>query len=185
MKRTFFAIKVSSETEALLRGITTRFPEFHNKIKIANLNNPHITLKFLGDTDEKLIDKIDGVLQESFTEVESFSYSCVGTGCFPKPTHSSVLWIGIKEGLKYIQKIHTLLEHHLENSGIEKDKRNFSPHLTYGRVNRYVNKLDSIDKFLKYEFEPTENFVNEIVWFESKLTSMGAIHKPLRIYKLK
>ena len=185
MKRTFFAIKVSKETKKFFKQIDQKFPEFHKKVKIANPNNPHITIKFLGDTDEKLIDKIDSALREEMGKLDSFSFFCEGTGCFPKDDSPSVLWLGINKGLKNIQRIHTLLEHHLENSGIEKDKRKFTPHLTLGRVKRFVKNIDSIDEFLKYEFEPIENSVEELIWFESKLTSNGAIHKPLRIYKLK
>ena len=185
MKRTFFAIKISESTKNLFMQIGKEFPEFYKKIKIANSNNSHITIKFIGDTEEKLIDEIDINLSKEFAELESFTFTCEGTGCFPKPARPSVLWLGINKGLKNIQKIHTLVEYHLENSGIEKDKRRFTPHLTYGRVKKYVDKLESIDDFLNFEFEPTENIIEEVIWFESKLTPQGAIHKPVRIYKLK
>lgn len=86
--------------------------------------------------------------------------------------------------MENIVKIHTFLEHHLENSGIEKDRRKFTPHLTYGRVKRHVNKLETINGFLKYQFESTENEVDKLIWFESRLTPNGAVHKPMRIYPL-
>lgn len=161
------------------------FPQLTEKIKIANSENPHITLKFLGDTSEEVFETVDTALRQEMAQISTFSFTCNGTGCFPKPSHPSVLWVGINKGLINIEKIHRLIEQHLEKSGFEKEKKKFIPHLTFGRVKKELKRLDAIDAFLKYKFGPTENLVHEVIWFESLLTSWGAIHKPLRIYKLK
>lgn len=69
MKRTFFALKVSEDTKNVLNRITQDFPEFQKKVKIANPENPHITIKFLGNTENKLIEEIDAELKTPFQQL--------------------------------------------------------------------------------------------------------------------
>lgn len=185
MKRTFFAVQVSYETSRLLKQISAQFPEFSQAIKLANPENPHITLKFLGETRTGDIDEIDLLLKKAFSETEAFSFLCEGTGCFPNPRRPAVLWLGITEGLKNLQFIHNLLESNLEKFDYARDNRKFKPHLTYGRVKKHIKTIKSLQNFLNLEYKPIVNKVNEIIWFESLLTPQGAVHKPIGKYKLK
>ena len=169
MKRTFFAVKASNQTQKVLNEITQGFPEFHKKIKIANPGNPHITLKFLGDTKLDDIPKIDEILRNAITTI---------------PPFTSVLWLGITEGLNYLISLHNLLERELEKFGYAPDNRDFKPHLTYGRIRKQYRKLNSIKDFENLDYGHTINTVEKVIWFESILTSKGALHKPLRQYQL-
>lgn len=185
MKRTFFAVKVSSETKKLMLEIVEKFPEVKKNVKIANPGNPHITLKFLGETKEADISKIDDKLQIELSNSRPFSFEVEKCGCFPNKNRPKVLWLGVNKGLIKLQSLHNLIDNILQPLGYENEMKDFVPHLTLGRVRNSVKKLDTIEEFLNYPFEPTNNSVDEVIWFESRLTPRGAIHKPLRIYKLK
>lgn len=185
MKRTFIAVKVSEETKQLMPGIVAKFPELRQKIKIANPDNPHITLKFLGDTKESDIPKIHDVLVDVLQDFEGFSFETLATGCFPNKHKPKVLWLGINKGLKKLQALHNLVENTLHPLGYEVDNRDFVPHLTLGRVKRDVKIIDALEEFLDYRYNPIDNAVEEVVWFDSLLTPHGAVHSPLRKYKLK
>ncbi|MFP4548347.1 MAG: RNA 2',3'-cyclic phosphodiesterase [Fidelibacterota bacterium] len=184
MKRTFFAVKASNQTQKILENISEEFSEFDKKVKPANPGNPHITLKFLGDTREEDIDSIDQEIRFAISRIPAFSFVCEGTGCFPRPSRPSVLWLGITEGLNYLKTLHNLLELKLEKFGYTPDNSEFIPHLTYGRVRKQYKKLNSINRFLNYDYGQAFNPVETVIWFESILTSKGAQHKPLRQYQL-
>lgn len=184
MKRTFFAVKVSAETGQLIREIFDKLPETRQNFRPANLENPHITLKFIGDTRPEDLEKIDEKLRSEIGEMPAFSFTLDHCGCFPGAKRPRVLWLGVNKGLKKLQSLHKLIDNNLAKVNYEKDTREFLPHLTVGRV-KGGGKIVAVDKFLNYRFESMENFMTEVIWFESLLTPRGAIHKPLRKYKLK
>ena len=67
-------------------------------LKIVEPENIHITLKFLGDTEETKIDEIESIIKNSVNNVSPFKIQLNGTGVFPNPSYIKVIWIGIKEG---------------------------------------------------------------------------------------
>ena len=86
---------------------TPQIIEFENdirktgaNIKLVNPKNIHITLKFLGDTDEILVNKIEEIINESVIGIKPFDIVLVGTGVFPNEKYIKVIWIGIKQGGK-------------------------------------------------------------------------------------
>jgi len=53
-------------------------------VKLVEPENIHLTLKFLGDTDELLIDRIGDIIKDSVKEIESFEIQLKSAGVFPK-----------------------------------------------------------------------------------------------------
>ena len=185
MKRTFFAIKVCDEAKVLLKNILLNFPELRQKIKIANPDNPHITLKFLADTKVCDIENIDEKIQTKLENLKRFSFQYESTGVFPNSSRARVFFIRINKGLKNLQLLHNLIEQNIYVIVYGKDYKDFIPHLTLGRrKSKRINKIEVMN-FLNYKFKPVINYVDEIIWFESILQSGGAIHKPIKKYKLK
>ena len=64
-------------------------------VKLVEPKNIHITLKFLGDTDENLIDKIEEIIKESVTEFQPFDIQLIGTGAFPNQNYIKVMFYPI------------------------------------------------------------------------------------------
>ncbi|MDA3954915.1 MAG: hypothetical protein PF485_14805 [Bacteroidales bacterium] len=82
MKRTFIAIKIpiSNKTQELLNRLKIDFED--EKIKWIEDNNIHITLFFLGNTEEGKINEISAELTKIFKRVKSFDILCKGLGVF-------------------------------------------------------------------------------------------------------
>ena len=76
MKRTFVAIKlpISKQTAELVEDIKVQLSD--EKIKWVDTWNMHITLYFLGDTDEELIGDIGEALKEKLKDFKSFIIQC-------------------------------------------------------------------------------------------------------------
>ncbi|KYK30631.1 MAG: 2'-5' RNA ligase [Thermoplasmatales archaeon SG8-52-3] len=164
--------------------------EFENEIKNTGANvklvepeNIHLTLKFLGDTDEILIDKIEEITKNSVSEIEPFEIKLIGSGVFPNERYIKVIWIGIENG-EIISKIAEKIDEQISSLGFEKEKRKFSAHLTIARIKSVKNKekiIQVIEKYRNIEF--TQLKVNSIKLKKSTLTPKGPIYTTLKEIK--
>src|SRR2546426_9910644 len=64
-------------------------------LKIVDLARVHLTLKFLGETEEELVPKIVELMRASVAGIRPFMVRLVGTGAVPNPHRVNVLWGGM------------------------------------------------------------------------------------------
>ncbi|DAC72992.1 MAG TPA: RNA 2',3'-cyclic phosphodiesterase [Thermoplasmata archaeon] len=149
-------------------------------VKLVEPENIHITVKFLGDTNENHIDAIEQSMKESVRALQSFPITLKGTGVFPNQNYMKVIWIGIiDEGI--IKTIAQAIDNTLVPLGFKKENRGFSPHLTIGRVKTARKKdrlLEVISNYNEVEF--TIQKVQSIILKKSELTPKGPIYSNLR-----
>lgn len=153
-------------------------------IKLVEPENIHITIKFLGDTDEKDIDAIEQGIKESVKNITPFPITLKGTGVFPNKNYIKVLWVGITD-TSTIGTIARSIDILLAPLGFKKEPRGFSAHLTVGRVKTARNKeklLRVVEQFSMEEF--TTQQVCSIVLKKSELTSKGPLYTTIREVKL-
>jgi 2'-5' RNA ligase len=149
-------------------------------VKLVEPENIHITIKFLGDTDEQLIDTLEQTMKQAVQSTKPFSITLKGTGVFPNQKYVKVLWIGIIDN-GIIGPIAQKIDTSLASFGFKKENRGFSPHLTIGRVRTAKNKeklLNAMQRFYDQEFTIQE--VKSIVLKKSELTQKGPIYTTLR-----
>jgi 2'-5' RNA ligase len=149
-------------------------------VKLVEPGNIHITVKFLGDTDENHIDAIEQSIKESVLAIKPFSIILKGTGVFPNQNYMKVIWIGITDEGN-IETIARAIDEKLEPLGFKKENRGFSPHLTVGRVKTARNKdqlLKVIGNYKTVEF--TIQNVQLITLKKSELTPKGPIYTTIR-----
>lgn len=180
--RGFIAIDIKSFPKLL---------EFENKIKQSGANvklvepkNVHITLKFLGDTDEALIEKIEEIMKKAVEKVDPFEIQLNGAGVFPNQNYIKVMWIGLKNW-EELEKIASRIDEQLSELGFEKENRRFSAHLTIARVRSARNKeklLQIIEKYRDVEF--TSIKIDSVKLKKSELTPEGPIYTTLKEVKI-
>lgn len=184
-KRTFIAVKIIP-SENLISAYKDLKNSFNTEIiKWINTDNFHITLKFLGETDLNYIDDIKSVIFNITNQCSYGKILIANFGVFPKPNRPRVLWLGVKN-YNFLKIITDNLNKKLENFGFQPEKRKFQPHLTIARTKFIKNTQiikDAINKYNNHIFQ--ESTVNKIIFYESKLTSKGAIYKPLEFFNLK
>jgi len=149
-------------------------------VKLVEPENIHLTIKFLGDTDESLIEKIDEIMNDSVKEIDSFEIQLKGAGAFPNERYIKVIWIGI-ENWENIGKIAGKIDDKMFALGFDKEKRKFSAHLTIARVKSVKNKeklIQIIDKYRNIEFANIK--VDSIKLKKSDLTPKGPIYTTLK-----
>jgi 2'-5' RNA ligase len=179
MKRIFIALKVEAGV-TLLNTISTLRSRLKNEsIKWTNHENIHITLAFLGDTDEKNIEIVGKMLNKKCEGFGKFELTLEGTGVFRNYNDPRVLWLGIVPSEKLIL-LNGFIISGLRDSGINIEERHFNPHLTLARIKNINDKtsLKSVmEKYQDAEFQKVP--VDEVILYESILQPTGPVYKPL------
>lgn len=156
----------------------------NENIKWTNPDNIHITLVFLGDTEEEKIKPIAAKLKEKCEGFGKFELILKGSGVFKNLHDPRIIWTGIEHSEKLIQLNESIING-LKNEGFEIESRPFNPHLTLGRIKTLKDKsgLKSlIEKYQNTEIQKVS--VNEIILYESILLQSGPVYKPLRKFSL-
>ena len=184
MHRTFIAVKIKPE-ERLSQFINTLKQELREeKIRWVDPENIHITLAFLGDTNEDDISGIKEMLKTRCSGFGEVDFILKGAGVFKNLNDPRVIWTGLDKA-ETLSELHKIIIKGIIEIGIESEDRDFRPHLTLGRVKWINNKSrlkDLIERFAGTEFQDV--IVPEVVFFESILNHEGAVYKPLLICKL-
>lgn len=137
----------------------------------------HLTLKFLGEVDDKKVKAVKDALNK--IKFSRFEMSLKGLGAFPSEEHIRVLWAGVYKGDEEAKDIQKLVETELEKLGFEKEKREYTNHLTLCRV-KSVDKQIVKDVFKKYKNTEFGTFaVDKISLIKSTLTPKGPIYSPV------
>jgi RNA 2',3'-cyclic 3'-phosphodiesterase len=184
MKRIFIALKVEAE-KTLLHVISSLKSGLTNeRIKWTNPENIHITLAFLGDTEERNIGIVSDMLAVNCNVIEMFNLTLKGAGVFRNYSDPRVLWIGI-DASKELEQLNSLIMTGLRASGMLSEERPFNPHVTLGRIKEIRNKMvlrSEVEQYKDTIFQKVR--VKEVILYESILLPNGPVYKPIGKYPL-
>ncbi|MDP1853460.1 MAG: RNA 2',3'-cyclic phosphodiesterase [Candidatus Omnitrophota bacterium] len=171
--RTFIAIELTNGIQDKLASLQEKLKSASADVKWVNPSNIHLTLKFLGDTDEKKIDPIKNIINKLAIKFKAFNSEVSGLGAFPNLQSPRVIWAGLSNA-DTISAISETLEDGLEKLGFPKEKHSFKPHLTLGRV-RCPKNIDILEKILaeNLDFKAGILEIKTVCLIESKLSPKG------------
>jgi 2'-5' RNA ligase len=145
--RVFLAVELSQELRAELADVQQELkqkiePEMNRNMRISWVqpDKIHLTIKFLGDMDEQVIDPLLGAVEQAIRSQRSVNVPLERLGAFPRPHNPRVLWVGPSENWeqgvegKRVTEIHGAIEQACESLGFLREAKPFSPHLTLARV---------------------------------------------------
>ena len=171
--------------ETLLKMISSLKSLLSNEsIKWISLDNIHITLAFLGDTEEKMIKVIGSMLKEKCEGSEKFELTIKGSGVFKNLSNPRIIWIGIEPSEKLFH-LNANIINGLKKLDVKIEDRPFKPHLTIGRIKHLDDKemlKVLIEKYQNLEIQKMQ--VNEVILYESILLQSGPVYKPISKFKL-
>ncbi len=182
--RTFIAISLPQNVKARLAQLQETLKKSGADVKWVDPQNIHLTLKFLGEIDQQQIATITKAVEEVALTTGSFRANLNILGAFPKLEFARVIWVGLENGDSQSKVIAQALEEKIEMLGIPKEKREFSSHITIGRVRSFLKK----DKLAQAITEENQNFgqeklefaVTAITLYKSTLTPKGPAYEALK-----
>ncbi len=187
MKRIFVAIDISAEAR---RHVSDYITELREKISNVRVGwelpeKLHLTLKFLSEIDETQLSDLTEAVDKTAKQISDFKLRVSKTGAFPSEKNARILWLGLEDESKSLQKLNEILETECERIGFIREKRSFKPHLTIARLREPHKSKGLIEKHLQNEFESDEFTVSEITVYESRLQKTGSIYSINSKHKLK
>ncbi|MBM7623173.1 RNA 2',3'-cyclic phosphodiesterase [Sporohalobacter salinus] len=183
--RLFIAIDlVNKDVKNKLVDVQREIKELHaGKIKLVKPENFHLTLKFLGEVEDTEIDKLKKLLKE-FKDYSQCDIAVRDLGVFPHYGYMKVIWAGL-ENNEILQEIKSKFEDKFVKLGFDRDKREFHPHLTIGRVKNIWAKdklVNTLKDFKDQEFGKLT--IDKLKLKKSTLTSDGPVYETISEVKL-
>ncbi len=171
--RTFIAIDIPEEIKKEIVKVQEQLPEF--KGKLTERENLHLTLKFLGEVDEKKAEEIKLRLREiKSKKIESEIDSI---GIFSEE-FIKIIWLHMAN----CEKLQKEIDNGLKEL-FEKEKR-FMGHLTIARVKKIKDKKKFISELNKIKIPSMKFTINNFELKKSVLTEKGSIYETLETYNL-
>jgi RNA 2',3'-cyclic 3'-phosphodiesterase len=179
MPRCFMAVRTEATeaTEALgavLRRLG-RMQRMGAAVRPVGAESLHVTLRFLGDVDAGMLERLRGVLARAAAGTGPLTMRLVGLGAFPDARRPRVVWVGLEhaEGLR---RIVARLEPALDALGFASDPRPWDAHVTLARVKaRPPAELGALlTEHAATDFGPVR--VESVELMTSELTRQGAVH---------
>jgi 2'-5' RNA ligase len=175
---------VAVELDDVIKKEISKFLTSFNYISMKSVEdeNLHITLKFLGEIEEKKIEEVEENLKLVSSQFEPFAVEFTGIGVFPNVHAARVLWIAIK-GEKMVE-LAKKVDDSLYSSGFPRE-RSIIPHITIGRIRQVSNwrRLEEdLNRYSTLTFGKME--IQSIKIKKSILTPKGPVYSDLKVVRL-
>jgi len=181
--RAFVAIPIDEPLRRRIGEIRRRLERIDADVRWVALENLHLTLKFLGELDEPTVVSLRERLRSEAHRSRPFEIRLSGVGRFPPSGVSRVIWIGCRGEVSCMEDLARGVEQAALEIGVPKEGRDFSPHLTIGRVKSPRNSKP-LAAAVHGEEEVGSQRVESFTMYRSTLTPTGPIYDPVELFRL-
>jgi 2'-5' RNA ligase len=179
--RTFLCIDLPEGERERIAALQSRLRRHGARVGWTAPGNVHLTLAFLGDVEQERIPDVSRAATAAATRSAPLALRLEGAGGFPTLSRPRVLWVGIAGETERLAALQSDLTGELEAVGFPRERREFRPHLTIGRVKDDRDRaLRALAADLSAEGLSAPEFVaTELVVMRSALGPGGARYTPL------
>lgn len=179
--RTFVAIEASPAVRSRALDLIRRLSAAQANVRWVETAGLHLTLKFLGDVEATAVNDVCRAVESAVAGQHSFTAELLGAAAFPDVRRPRTIWIGVEQGREQLRELHDRIDAALMSLGYPGEGRQFTPHLTIGRVKQGARGLGKLSALL----EKVETFaagavdVDEVCVFSRRLERAGPVHEVL------
>ena len=136
-------------------------------------------MKFIGDTPESSLKEVKESIDEASEAVGPFRVELGGTGVFPSRDYVSVVWVGVREGVEGLTRLHEALEESLVGRGLaDEAEHDYVPHVTLARMNSGRGRTEVLGFVDEHEDVTLGDFeASRLRLKSSVLRDDGSVHK--------
>lgn len=148
-------------------------------LKLVKPQNVHITIRFLGNIQLAIVERIHTEMERAFTA--PFEVELEGVGVFPSLKYARVVWIGIRKGTEQLKEVSDRLESRIRELKVKPDLKGFNPHITIARVRTGRNRAELVrlvGELQRYDFGVLRADCLKLK--KSVLTPKGPIYSTLK-----
>jgi 2'-5' RNA ligase len=138
--RAFIPIEIPDEIRSRLGHVIVQLEQSvpRGSVRWVPSQNVHLTLKFLGDVSEANYEVLIQLLETQAKLHSPFDISVGGLGAYPDQKRPRVIWVGI-EADHELFLLQRAIDVETTRLGYGSETREYSPHLTIGRISRNAN----------------------------------------------
>jgi len=177
-KRLFIAVSIPENIKNSLKSVQNNLKQIFGSKGATYEGSMHLTLKFLGNTDENLIPNIENSLKLAVNGFSQIQLSLTEINCFPNCNFPKIVF-GKLEPVNEISKLALSIDNEMEKLGFKKEKRAFKPHITIFRP-KVIRKINPKNYNI---FEKLT--VNSVKLYESVLKPDRAYYSVIKEIKIK
>ncbi len=187
--RLFIACEVPEEVQTTISGVIDDMQEYsENAVRWLKPEAVHVTLKFLGEVQQKKLPAIKMALGEAVMRHAPFNLELDNLGIFGGREGLRVMWVGIAGDVLRLEALVRDVNLALSVVGFEPERRPFRPHLTLGRVRDDVSTRQRAEIEVatgKVEVPPVNWRTSQISLMRSRLTPDGAMYDVVATFPLR
>jgi 2'-5' RNA ligase len=140
--------------------------------------NWHVTLKFLGSTEPRLVEWVTESVEGAASSAAPFRTSVAGLGAFPSTRRARVVWAGLDDPGGAFGTLAAALDEALARE-FEPEVRSFSAHLTVARLREPAPVPGELPAVSTASFD-----VDRVVLYRSRLQRPAPIYEPIASFPL-
>ncbi len=177
--RLFIGLPISENTRQKLLEVQRNSLQNVDSANPTPIQNLHLTLAFLGDTEALKLDTIKLMLNNVLRNQHSFDVLIERTDAFSKRNEFTV-YADIDIGKKWLMELALSIRNGLKDANIPFEEDSYNPHITLARRVRYLSKTPSF-KIEKLDINET---IHQVCLYESTRVDGILTYIPLIIIPL-
>jgi 2'-5' RNA ligase len=181
--RSFIAINLPPDIKNYLGNLVNDLKRLNpsSNFKWVRPEGLHFTLHFLGYLDEKQLEQVKKIIQQSVDQSPTVTATLEALDGFPNLNRPRVLFVGCQEiGNRTIKKIQARIGKQLEEIGNEVDQRTWQMHITLARL-----KVPDKIRLSKTKIQELKFTIQGVDLMKSELSREGAHYTILQPFPLK
>ena len=184
--RAFLAIEPSEEILQNVFRLQEKLKrEINGRMSWTRPGGQHLTLKFFGDISTDDVEQIGRAVQNLLAAGWSLNLKIEKLGVFPDARKPRVLWCSTSGDVEKLAALQKQLEADFALIGFPQEDRPFRAHLTLARIKEPLSLSGLGEALAEYgAFTAGEFDVGELILFQSRLTSQGAVYTKLAEFPL-
>lgn len=182
--RAFIGTDFSRECKEKIASIQSAVRENAEKGRFKYIGNFHLTLKFLGEIEDKGRIDIAKALRGVAARHERFSLQVDRLGCFDGRDSIHALWLGFSGELAKLHGLYMDIEDSLHSIGLKREIKPYTPHITIAQDLKLKLSFEAFrDKISFQDMKPIE--IKEIALIKSEEKAGKRIYTPVSTFPLK
>lgn len=183
--RLFIAVPIPHVAAGEITGARAAIEASVPGVRWVSPAHMHLTMKFLGERADHDVARLTSAMRDAVATIAPFDASTSEAGAFPNFSHPRVVWLGMEPSASFTA-IADRLEHHIAPLGYPREERDFSAHLTLGRIARPLAQVqrDRLRAALARAFDGAARRwsvpVHEVVLFSSEHVRGALRYVPLQ-----
>lgn len=175
--RTFITFEFDKTTKEKIYEIQKKIKENSNKGRFKYIDNFHLTLKFLGETDENKINLIYQDLNKRVKGFKPIHINLNGIDCFGKGNIIRTIYIKCNGEVEEINKVAKIVDEITTIYGF-KSKNRFTPHVTIAQEVDLKISFEELKNILA-EYNITDVVFDKLTIMKSEQIGQKRVYTPI------